>query len=187
MTEGVFNCLIDKTRTQAFANAIKNTVRPGDVVVDMGTGSGILAMLAVKSGADLVYAVENDPNNIKTLESTFLANDCDGRIKIISGDVTSIDLPENVDVIIGEMISTALIEELQIPAMNNMLRFTKKDVRVLLEKYDTYAELVFNNDVFNDLTFNIFRYEYPDLKDLRSKSHSVKFHISHFRFFKSDK
>ena len=44
MTEGVFNCLIDEERTKAFEKAILNTVKKGDIVVDMGTGSGVLAM-----------------------------------------------------------------------------------------------------------------------------------------------
>ena len=51
MTEGVFNCLIDTKRSIAFKKAIQKTVKVGDVVVDMGTGSGILAMFAAKAGA----------------------------------------------------------------------------------------------------------------------------------------
>ncbi len=45
MTDGVFDCLMDEERTQAFAKAIAATVQRDDVVVDMGTGSGVLAML----------------------------------------------------------------------------------------------------------------------------------------------
>jgi protein arginine N-methyltransferase 7 len=127
MTEGVFNCLIDEERTMAFAKAIAATVRPGDVVVDMGTGSGVLAMLAARAGAKKVYAIEIDRSNIATLNAVFRANALEDRIVLIHGDVCKVDLPEKVDVIIGEMIATALIEELQVPAMNNMLRFAKRD------------------------------------------------------------
>jgi hypothetical protein len=127
MTEGVFNCLIDEERTMAFAKAIATTVRPGDVVVDMGAGSGVLAMLAARAGAKKVYAIEIDRSNIATLNAVFRANALEDRIVLIHGDVCKVDLPEKVDVIIGEMIATALIEELQVPAMNNMLRFAKRD------------------------------------------------------------
>jgi predicted RNA methylase len=107
--------LIDAKRTSAFKNAIENSVKPGDIVVDMGTGTGVLAMFAAKMGAKKVYAIENDPKNVMTLHKTFKLNGYNN-IVVIEGDVTKINLPEKVDVIIGEMIATALIEELQVPA-----------------------------------------------------------------------
>jgi predicted RNA methylase len=184
MTEGVFNCLIDTKRTKAFAKAIKHTVKKGDVVVDMGTGSGILAILAAKAGARKVYAIEYDKNNIKTLHETFQINHVAEIIEIIEGSILDIALPEKVDVVIGEMIATALIEELQVLAMNHIHKFTKKGVRVLLNKYDTYADLVYNNENFYGNTFKILRYEYPEENSLKSTAFTHKQHVAHFNFEK---
>jgi len=186
MTEGVFNCLVDKKRTGAFKKAILNTVREGDVVVDMGTGSGVLAMLAVRAGAKKVYAVELDKNNVDTLEATFRANGMNEKIVIIQGDVTKIDLPEKVDVIIGEMVSTGLIEELQVLATNNILRFAKNNCRVLLNRYKTFVDVVYNKDSYYGLKFEMIRYEYPDLEELKSKSFSPKYIISDIDFTKNN-
>jgi len=174
MTEGVFNCLIDERRTLAFQSAIYNTVRAGDVVVDMGTGSGILAMLAAKAGAKKVYAIEYDENNIRTLENTFKLNGFADKIEVVAGDVTKVSLPEQIDVIIGEMIATGLIEELQVYAMNNILKYANKDCRVVLEKYDVYVELVQNQEEYYGFDFKIFRYEYPDDPALYSDAHTNK-------------
>jgi len=190
MTEGVFNCLIDEERTNAFAKAISTTVRPGDVVVDMGTGSGVLAMLAARAGAKRVYAVEIDQSNIATLDAVFHANGLADKIVLIHDDVCNVDLPEKVDVIIGEMIATALIEELQVPAMNNMLRFArrgKNKTRVLLSGYKTYIDLVSNPETYYGHNFKILRYEYSDsqvARKLRSKPFSEKQLIADVDFTK---
>lgn len=190
MTEGVFNCLIDEERTNTFAKAISTTVRPGDVVVDMGTGSGVLAMLAAHAGAKKVYAIEIDQSNIATLDAVFRANGLEDRIVLIQGDALKVDLPEKVDVIIGEMIATALIEELQVPAMNNMLRFAKRGkhaTRVLLSGYRTYLDLVNNPESYYGHRFKILRYEYSDIRisrQLKSKSYSEKRLISDVEFTK---
>lgn len=178
MTEGVFNCLIDEERTGAFKSAIFNTIRKDDVVVDMGTGSGVLAMFAANAGARKVYAVELDKDNIATLNSIFKNNGVADIITLIQGDVGKVELPEKVDVIMGEMVATGLIEELQVPATNNMLRFAKDNVRVVLKRYDTYIDIVSNNEKYYGQAFKIVRYEYPDLKKLKSVSFSDKYQIS---------
>lgn len=182
MTEGVFNCLIDERRTIAFRDAINHTVRVGDVVVDMGTGSGILAMLAADAGAQRIYAIEWDEKNIVTLQKTFDTNGYALKIVLLNGDVRTATLPEKVDVIIGEMIATALIEEFQIPAMNNLLKFGKKGCRVLLESMENYADLVYNNDKFYGKTLPIIRYEYPREKNLKSKPLTQKIMYHHTDF-----
>lgn len=182
MTEGVFNCLIDTKRTEAFAKAITATVRPGDVVVDMGSGSGVLAMLAARAGAKRVYAVEFDRNNVATLAGVFRANGLADGITLVQGDVCKVDLPEKVNVIIGEMIATALIEELQVPAMNNMLRFAKRNTRVLLNRYRTFLDLVHNPETYYGFDFNIVRYEYSGMRELRSTVLSDKQLVSDVDF-----
>lgn len=168
MTEGVFNCLIDEERTAAFRTAIEKTVRRGDIVVDAGSGTGVMAMFAADAGAKKVYALEFDENNIKVLQAIFSANGYGDRIQVIQGDATTLKLPEKVDVIVCEMIATALIEELQIPVMNNMLRHVNPGYRVVLEQYHCHAELVHQQNVYYGKKFDLLRYEYPDIESLRS-------------------
>ncbi len=168
MTEGVFCCLIDEERTAAFKTAIEKTVRPGDVVVDAGSGSGVMAMFAADAGAKKVYALEFDENNIKVLQAIFSANGYGDRIQVIQGDATTLKLPEKVDVIVCEMIATSLIEELQIPVMNNMLRQVNPGYRVVLEQYHCHAELVCQQNIYYGKKFDLLCYEFPDDESLRS-------------------
>src|SRR3712207_631165 len=51
--------LADSVRVDAYHDALATHIRPGDVVVDLGTGSGVLAMFAAKLGAARVHAIEH--------------------------------------------------------------------------------------------------------------------------------
>src|SRR3972149_6367882 len=48
----------DSARVHAFQKALHEVVRPGDVVADIGTGTGLLACFACQAGASRVYAIE---------------------------------------------------------------------------------------------------------------------------------
>lgn len=172
--EGIFYCLIDEQRTAAFQSAIKNTIRRGDVVVDCGAGTGILSMMACQCGAKKVYAIEADKRALNNLRETFELNGYQGMITLIEGDIRKVVLPEKVDVIISEMVATGLIEELQIPAMNNMHRFAKPAVKVVLKLLENYVDLVSNKNEYFGHKFNVIRYEDPDIRSLKAKSLTAK-------------
>src|SRR5688572_9797615 len=93
----------DRPRTDAFAAAISEVVRPTDIVLDVGTGSGILAMLAARAGARKVYAI--DQSNIAvTAARLVVENRLDDRIEVIKGAADTLVLPEKVDLIISEWL-----------------------------------------------------------------------------------
>jgi len=92
----------DGVRTSAYAEALRSCVGPNSVVLDMGTGVGIFALLACQFGARRVYAV--DPNNaIQVARELAAANGYTDRIEFIADISTRIILPEQADVIVTEM------------------------------------------------------------------------------------
>ena len=100
----------DQIRTEAFKRAIEAVVRPGDVVLDVGAGSGVLSMFAARAGAARVYAVEQ--TSIAVLAQELVAaNGLSDVIEVIQGDVMDIEPPERVDVIVSEWLGGFGIDE----------------------------------------------------------------------------
>lgn len=94
--------IADDVRMGAFAAALRGAVAPGDVVVDIGTGTGIFALLACRFGARRVYAIEPD-DAIQVAREIAAANGFSDRIEFIQGISTDVTLPERADVIISDI------------------------------------------------------------------------------------
>jgi len=135
-----YNLLCDTARVKSLKSAIMRAVKNGDTVVDLGTGTGILALLAAEK-ASKVYAVEIDPFIIEAAKKIAGVYPISDKIEFIEADATTVSLDKKVDVVICEMIDTALIREQQIPVLNHIIRdFLKPGGKVIPLKADTYLE-----------------------------------------------
>jgi type I protein arginine methyltransferase len=102
----------DYKRTGAYYQActLNRAQFSGKVVLDVGTGSGILAIFAAKAGARKVYAVE------ATSMASFAKRLVDAQglgnvIEVIQGVIESVEIPEKVDIIISEWMGYFLLRE----------------------------------------------------------------------------
>ncbi|MBC7895722.1 MAG: 50S ribosomal protein L11 methyltransferase [Cytophagaceae bacterium] len=95
--------LNDRVRTEKYLRAIRETVRPGDVVLDIGTGSGVLAVAAAKAGASRVFAIELS-GIAAGAERVFEANGVAERVSLLRGESTALELPVRADVLVAELI-----------------------------------------------------------------------------------
>lgn len=95
--------LEDRTRTSKFIEAVRRTVKPGDVVLDLGTGTGILALAAAQAGARRVYAIEARPI-AETAARLFASSGLGDRITLLRGHSLDLDLPERADVMVSEIL-----------------------------------------------------------------------------------
>lgn len=92
----------DRVRMDAYVEALRRAVKPGDVVIDIGTGTGIFALIACQLGAKHVYAYEPNPL-IKLGAPMAAANGFADRITFIQDFTTHVTPPELADVIVGDI------------------------------------------------------------------------------------
>lgn len=95
--------LADGVRLEAYRAAILQAVRPGDVVLDLASGTGILGLLACQAGASRVYSIEST-GMIEVARAIAAANGVAERITFVHGLSTHVTLPEPVDVIVCDQI-----------------------------------------------------------------------------------
>ena len=102
--------LHDSRRTGDYLTAIAAAVRPGDVVLDIGTGSGVLAVAAARAGARHVYAIEAS-DIASVAERVFAVNGVADRVTLVPGWSRQVDLPELADLLVSEIIGSEPLEE----------------------------------------------------------------------------
>jgi predicted RNA methylase len=102
--------LHDDRRTNDYIAALRAAVRPDDIVLDIGTGSGVLAIAAARAGARHVYAVEAS-DIADVAERVFVANGMQERVTLIRGWSRDIELPEPADLLVAEVIGNEPFEE----------------------------------------------------------------------------
>ena len=123
--------LADTARLDAFEAAIRATVQPGDVVLDLASGTGILGLLACQAGARRVYAIEVG-GIVELARELARANGYGDRIVAIYGLASRVELPERVDVIVTDSAGRfgfdgGIIETLS----DARRRFLKPDGRII--------------------------------------------------------
>jgi len=101
----------DIPRLRAYDAAIARAVRPGDVVVDVGAGTLVLSLMALRHGARHVYALEADPEMAAVAREVARRNRLAGRLTLVQGDARAVQLPEKADVLVAEMMGNLGPEE----------------------------------------------------------------------------
>jgi predicted RNA methylase len=153
MFERVFRhhaMLGDPIRMEAFSRAIRTSVRPGDVVVDIGTGSGILAFLAARAGARKVYAIELE-EIVFEAKKLAVYNGLAEQVVFLQGFSDRLDLPEPVDVIVSETLGSFGLDECAARFLSDAkTRFLKPGGILIPEWVDLYVVPVEAPEIWNE-------------------------------------
>ncbi|MFC4033258.1 methyltransferase domain-containing protein [Streptomyces polygonati] len=94
----------DELRMKAFHAAVREAVQPGSVVLDLGTGTGILAQWALEAGAARVYGIDLNEAVLDTARRRIAAAGHADRFHPLAGLSFDLELPERVDLVISEIM-----------------------------------------------------------------------------------
>ena len=106
----------DRVRLDAYAQAVRKTVREGSTLAEIGTGPGIFALLACQVGASKVFAIEPSPV-IQVAREVAAANGCADKIEFFEDLSNRVKLPFQVDVLLSDLRGVLPLFERHISAI----------------------------------------------------------------------
>lgn len=94
--------------TRLAATLLEKSLKPGDSVLDVGTGSAILAILSRKLDAGRIFAIDNDVDALENAAENCRLNGCDHAIQLSSCPLD--DLEDTFDLVVANIIAPVLVE-----------------------------------------------------------------------------
>lgn len=98
----------DHPTTVLSLRALRATMFPGATVLDVGCGSGVIAVTAALLGAPYVEAVDISPAAVEAASRNAAANDVTGPINISTTSVT--ELREPYDIVVANILSPVIVD-----------------------------------------------------------------------------
>ncbi len=112
----------EQHRNQAYFDALKSVIKPESTVFEIGTGSGLLAMMAAKLGAKQVTTCETVPLIAQTAQQIIADNGFEN-IKVIAKKSTEIEIGSDVntkaDILVSEIFSSEMLGEHVLPSLED--------------------------------------------------------------------
>lgn len=154
--------LADRPRMSFYYHAIARHVQRGDRVIDLGTGTGILAGWAARREAQIVHAI--DHSSILKHAKRIAAHNGVYNIEFVGCHSREFTLPEPVDVILHEQMGDFLFDESMVTNVIDLRdRLLKPGGRIVPSVFDFFCEPIKVRDE-HQIPFiwelNIFGYDY---------------------------
>jgi protein arginine N-methyltransferase 1 len=142
--------IADDVRMNGYVSAMEQLLKPDGVVLDIGTGTGICALLACRLGARRVYAVE-PADVISIARETARENGFADRIEFFQSVSTRVILPEPADLIVSDLRGSLPLFQQHLPAIIDARRRLLAPAGVLIPARDVMkAAIVEAPDLYRE-------------------------------------
>lgn len=144
------NMLADKARNEALYRALQQVIHAGRTsVADLGSGTGLLAFMAVKLGAKNVYLYEY--SDALKLSQKLARHNRIGRCHFIHSHSAQVEHPQPVDVIVSETLGNYAYEENIIENLEDAKRFLKPGGVVIPGRIEQFVAPVISERFYREL------------------------------------
>ena len=149
-----YEMISDKNRNQFFYDALQSCAKD-KVVLDLGTGTGILSHYALTAGAKFVYAVDLS-KEATTAANSVLSNSFDrSRFKVINGNFWNEScyshIDKQIDVVVSETVGIGLFDQGMLSTWQLLKQFIKNENLISIPEQLSVDLWFFENP--NDITF----------------------------------
>lgn len=134
--------LADRVRVDAYAEGIARNVSGTDVVLDLGTGTGLLAMLAARQHPKKVYAIDHS-RFIEVAKRIAIHNGC-GDIEFVPVSSRDFRPAEPIDVVVHDQLGADIVNENMLANMADLKQrgLLSESCRFLPGRFELFVEPV---------------------------------------------
>jgi protein arginine N-methyltransferase 1 len=152
--------IADDARMDAYVEALRQAVKPDSVVLDIGAGTGVFALLAGRFGARRVYAIE-PADAIQVAREIAAANGYADRIEFIQKLSTEVTLPERADVMISDLRGLLPFLGRHISSVADArARLLKPGGTLISQRDDVWVAIVEAEETYNEYLSPWDKYEF---------------------------
>jgi protein arginine N-methyltransferase 1 len=131
--------LADKFRMEVYSQAIHKYIKKDDIVLDLGTGTGIMSFFAAMRHPKKIYAIDHS-DIIKMAKLIADHNDL-SNIIFLKAHSKNVMIPEKVDVIVQEQMGAYLLNENMIESVIDLReKYLKANGKIIPARFELYIE-----------------------------------------------
>ena len=131
-----FEMLADTHRNDAYEKALLKVIKPDSLVLDIGTGSGLLSMMAARAGAEQVVACEMHTRLAETATEIVTLNGFSDKITVHNKMSTLLkvgeELPRKADIVVSEILDVGALGEGVLPSIRQAVQQLAKPGATLI-------------------------------------------------------